>query len=160
MDDRSWLHPDVEVAPSPVAGLGLFATAPIPAGTVVERLGGEVIDDARLAALTPPYSSLTVAEGTHLLIDPDHPVRYGNHSCDPNLWHTDATTITTRRDIPLGAELLIDYATHTGQETWRMHCTCPSPLCRREITGTDWRSPTLRTRYSGHWSPVLLARFR
>jgi SET domain-containing protein len=35
-----WLHPDVVVAESGIAGRGLFARAPIPAGTMVSRLGG------------------------------------------------------------------------------------------------------------------------
>ena len=37
------LHPDPAVAPSPVAGDGLFATALIPAGTAVSRLGGRPV---------------------------------------------------------------------------------------------------------------------
>ncbi|MFC4117486.1 hypothetical protein [Nonomuraea zeae] len=58
--------------------------------------GGQLINDETLATLTPPYSSLTVEEGVHLLLDPAHPVRYGNHSCEPNLWHRDATTVIAR----------------------------------------------------------------
>ncbi|SET63767.1 SET domain-containing protein [Nonomuraea wenchangensis] len=37
------LHPAVEVRPSPIAGDGLFATTPLPAGTVVSRLGGRLV---------------------------------------------------------------------------------------------------------------------
>jgi SET domain-containing protein len=46
-------------------------------------------------------------------------VRYGNHSCDPNLWHADVVTITARRDIAAGEELTIDYATHPGWQITR-----------------------------------------
>lgn len=141
-------------------GTGLFAVHPITKDETVMRLGGRVIDDDTLAHLTPPYSSLTVAEGVHLLLDPGHPVRYGNHSCDPNLWHQDATTVTARRDIAPGEELTIDYATHTGVESWSMTCDCGTPACRRVVTGKDWRLPHLRAAYGTHWSPPLLQRIQ
>lgn len=122
------------------------------------RLGGRLIDDAALAALSPPYSSLTVAAGLHLLIDPDHPVRYGNHSCDPCLWHAGATTVVARSRIRPGEELTIDYATHTGSETWTMRCKCGAAACRGVVTGRDWRLPELQRAYGRHWSPPLLER--
>jgi uncharacterized protein len=153
-----WLTPKAQVRPSAIEGQGLYATAQITAGEVVMRLGGQLIDDATLARLSPPYSSLTVGNGLHLLIDPAHPVRYGNHSCDPNLWHTDATTIVARRHIKHGEELTIDYTTHTGTETWTMNCHCGSAICRGTVTGRDWRLPQLQRAYGHHWSPPLLDR--
>lgn len=141
-----WLRPRVEVRRSTIEGLGLFAQEPLGEGEVVERLGGRLIDDAALSALTPPYSSLTVDDGRHLLIDPASPVRYGNHSCDPNLWHADATTVVARRAIAADEELTIDYATHTGVEAWEMVCRCGAPGCRGLVTGADWRRPERRRR--------------
>jgi SET domain-containing protein len=156
----SWLTSKAAPGPSPIEGTGLFARAPIRAGEVVIRLDGREIDDATLAGLTPPYSSLTIAEGRHLLIDPAHPVRYGNHSCDPNLWHEDAVTIVARRDVAPGEELTIDYATHTGVEDWVMACRCGRPGCRGRVTGRDWRLPSLRAAYGDHWTPPLRARIK
>ncbi|WP_336206994.1 SET domain-containing protein [Nonomuraea sp. LPB2021202275-12-8] len=154
------LTPSARVGSSSIQGAGLFATARIDQGDEVMRFGGQLIDDRTLASLTPPYSSLTVEAGLHLLLDPAHPVRYGNHSCDPNLWHADATTAIARRDIDRGEELTIDYATHTGIEAWSMTCLCGSPLCRGTVTGDDWRLPRLREAYGDHWSPPLLHRIR
>jgi hypothetical protein len=153
-----WLTQHAQVGPSPIEGKGLFATTEVHEGELVMRLGGELIDDGKLATLTPPYSSLTVDHGLHLRLDPSHPARYGNHSCDPNLWHADAVTVIARRDIAPGEELTIDYATHTGIETWTMPCRCGSPLCRRTVTGRDWRLPQLQRAYGQHWSPPLLER--
>lgn len=155
---HSHLTPSARPRHSPIHGTGLFAVAPIRRGEIVMRLGGRLIDDDELARLTPPYSSLTVEEGVHLLLDPRHPVRYGNHSCDPSLWHQDATTVIARRDISPGEELTIDYATHTGVESWTMPCHCGAPLCRRMVTGRDWRLPRLQAAYGIHWTPPLLAR--
>lgn len=152
-----WLSPAAEVRVSPIEGHGLFAVRDIPAGEPVMRLGGQIIDDAALASLTPPYSSLCVGEGAHILIDPAHPVRYGNHCCDPNLWHEDATTVVARRPISEGEELTIDYATHTISPQWSMHCRCGSSQCRGTVSGEDWRQPDLQARYGSHWTPPLLA---
>lgn len=157
---RSQLSPSAQPRPSSIEGTGLFAVEPIRTGEVVLRLGGRVIGDAELAAQTPPYSSLTVAEGEHLLLDLAHPARYGNHSCEPNLWHEDAVTLIARRDIPAGEELTIDYATHTGVETWSMPCACGARACRGRVTGADWRLPGLQQAYGEHWTPPLLERIK
>lgn len=158
--DRCWLTPKADVRPSAIEGRGLFATTPIITDEVVMQLGGQLIDDTTLAGLSPPYSSLTVASGLHLLIDPAHPVRFGNHSCDPSLWHRDATTIVARRQIKPGEEMTIDYATHTGIQTWTMTCRCGSTICRGTVTGQDWQLPQLQRAYSHHWSPPLLERIK
>jgi hypothetical protein len=155
-----WLSPKVEIRASSIQGLGLFATAPIVANEVVVRLGGAVIDDAALASLTAPYSSVVLDDNAHLLIDPAHPVRYGNHGCDPNLWMEGTLAVAARRLIVDGEELTIDYATQTGTEAWRMPCRCGAPICRGEITGADWRLPHLQAAYGDHWTPLLLRRMR
>jgi hypothetical protein len=155
---QCWLTPSASARASAIEGLGLFVAEPIAAGDVVIRLGGRVIDGVALAALQPPYSSVVLDEGVHLLIDPAHPVRYGNHGCDPNLWHLDAVTVAARRDIAAGEELTIDYATHTGMEDWSMACLCGRPNCRGRVTGADWRRADLRAAYGDHWTPVLLRR--
>ena len=89
-----WLHPDVVVRPSPIAGRGLFARAAIPAGTVVSRLGGRLVPEAelrRLIATTDGYvDTIAVTEELHLVLPPRRDRRrdngYGNHGCAPNLW--------------------------------------------------------------------------
>jgi hypothetical protein len=151
----SWLSPKLVVGPSPIEGSGLFARETIAAGEIVVRIGGEPIDEARLRSLTPPYSSVTLGEDRHLLVDPTDPVRFGNHGCDPNLWHLDAVTIAARRSIEAGEEALIDYATHTALEDWSMVCRCGSALCRGRVSGADWRHPDLQRAYAGHWTPAL-----
>jgi hypothetical protein len=153
-----WLTPKAEVRGSPNEGWGHFAVTAIAAQEVVMRLGGDVIDDVALAALTPPYSSVALDENAHLLIDPAHPVRYGNHGCDPNLWMEGALAVVARRAIAPGEELTIDYATQTGTERWRMPCRCGAPICRGEITGADWRLPHLQSAYGEHWTPMLQRR--
>jgi uncharacterized protein len=157
---HSWLDPRVQVRPSPISGRGLFARAPIAAGEIVERWGGIRITDAelaRIAATLPRYNSAAIGEGINLLLALDDPIGFGNHSCDPNLWMHDATTVVARRAIARDEELTIDYATHTVTPSWQMEveCRCGSPLCRHIITGNDWQRPELQERYRGHFSPFI-----
>jgi hypothetical protein len=87
-----WLHVDLEVWPSPIAGEGLVAQACVPAGTTVSRLDGrlatwdELRDLFALAAQQPdrPYTdTITVTNEMHLVLSPGSPNGKGNHSCDP-----------------------------------------------------------------------------
>lgn len=164
-----WLHADLEVRPSPIAGLGLFATAPIPADVVVSRLGGRLVSAAELhhlfatAAGDPrrPYlNTIAVTETEHLVLAPHCPNGYGNHSCDPNLWWVSAYELATRRAVAADEEVTNDYATSTGEGEFTMTCSCQTAHCRGTITGHDWRRPDLHRRYAEHWVPVLLSRIR
>ena len=168
-DPACWLHPDVEVGPSSIAQLGLFARAAFAPGVIVARLGGRLVTGRQLhqiftdAAQRPdhPYvDTIAVGEDLHLVLPPGQPNHYGNHSCDPNLWWTDAYTLVARRPIVAGEEVTSDYAASTGFPEFAMACSCGSSLCRGVITGEDWRRPELQARYGDHWSPALLGRIR
>lgn len=155
-----WLHPAVTVRASRIEGRGLIATADLAEGTVVARLGGRLVDAAemrRLVADAGAYvDTITVLADGHLVLPPRQPVGFGNHSCDPTLWHSDAYTLTARRDIATGDEVTVDYATQTADPGFVMTCRCGSGLCRGTVTGEDWRRPDLQERYVGHWVPALL----
>ena len=116
-------YAEVEVRASDVAGHGLFAVSPIPAGTEVLRPGGPVHEQGLL-----------------------------NHACDPNLgWAGEA--LVTLRDIAADEELLVDYAMSTVDPAYYLRCHCASYRCRQMVEGTDWRIPQLQRRYAGHWAP-------
>lgn len=155
---RCWLDLRVVARSSAIEGLGLFATAPIAKGEVVGILGGRVIDDAelrRIAQVRPKYSSLAIAEDTNLLLEDDETIARGNHSCDPNIWMRDGSTLEARRDIATGEEITLDYALQTANADWEMPCECGSSLCRKLVRGDDWKRPELQDRYRGHFSPFL-----
>lgn len=89
-------------------------------------------------------------------------VYYINHSCDPNIWLQDAATLVARRDIPAGEEITADYILWEADENYiaKWDCQCGSSLCRKKITGKDWRLPELQERYKGHFSPLLNKRIK
>ena len=159
----------MQIGPSPIAHLGLFARADIPPDAIISRLGGRLVTGRELrqifaeAAQRPDYpyvDTIAVGEDLNLVLPNGQPNHYGNHSCDPNLWWADAYTLVARRPIGAGEELTSDYATSTGVASFSMTCACGSSLCRGVITGEDWHRPDLQARYGDHWIPVLLARIR
>lgn len=162
---RSWIDPRIEIRSSPIDRLGLFTDARIRVGERVIGWGGQLVTDddvvllqAAYEATGAEYSCAAVDEGLNVVQRPDDPLRYGNHSCDPNLWMVDAITEAARRDLAKGEEITIDYATVSVGASWRMECRCGSRLCRGAVTGEDWRRPELRERYRDHFLPFINAR--
>ena len=146
------------VADSAIDARGLFATAALPAGTVVARLRGTEVDDQdlrRLIATASAYvDSIALDADRNLVLAPGQPIHYGNHSCEPTLWHGDALTLVTRRAVAAGEELTVDYATQTDHAEFRMACQCGAPRCRGTVTGEDWRDPTWQAVYRDHVVPA------
>jgi hypothetical protein len=159
---QAWLDPRLVVAPSPIHGLGLFASGRIRSGEVVMVLGGETVSDIDvrdLIARGERYDGIVLDEDVNLLIKPrDWPGIRGNHSCDPNLWLTPPVDIAAKRDIEAGEEVDTDYGTYTMASDWQMVCLCGSTLCRGTVSGDDWQRPELQDRYSGHFAYPITRR--
>ncbi len=116
------------LAPSPIHGIGLFAAAPISAGTPVWRLDepfDQVIDEASLVALDT-VAQLQVQRYAYL--DPRRQVRvlccddarFFNHDDDANCRDdpTSGGTVTVAvRDVAEGEELTWDYS-EQGSDAW------------------------------------------
>ena len=149
-----WLHPDVVVAGSVIDGRGLFARADLPAGTVVARLRGAELTDEQLRHLfasAPSYvDTIALDADRNLVLAPGQDLHYGNHSCDPTLWHGDALTLVTRRAVAAGEELTVDYATQTDHPDFAMQCGCGSARCRGTVTGDDLPTRQIGTGQRDH----------
>ncbi len=122
--------------------MGLFATAPITAGTIVSIVDGAVLTGAELAAFIATENrqgryvdTIALGPDRHLVLPPDTPNGKGNHSCEPNLGWVDAVTLVACRDIAAGEELTNDYATRTADPDFIMTCHCGAPTCRGVVTG-------------------------
>jgi len=57
-----------------------------------------------------------------------------NHSCDPNTVFV-GLNLVARRNIRVGEELTVDYATFYDRHMTPFDCTCGSPRCRGSIVG-------------------------
>jgi uncharacterized protein len=159
---QCWLHPSISIRRSLLGGCGWFARSALHDREAVATFGGRVVSDAELAVLFDESATyvdtITIAEGRNLVLPPGTSLHYGNHSCDPNTWWSDAVTLVARRPIRADEEITTDYAMATADPAWRMDCSCASPLCRGVITGGDWQRPELQRRYGRHWVPELLRR--
>lgn len=162
-----WVDERLVVRNSPIEGHGLFVNDVVSAGTVVIRLGGRLVNSTELEALitgadadpaAPYVDTITFEEDAHLVLPPETIVHYGNHSCDPTLWHVGPRLLATRRDLRSGEEATIDYGTQSGAKGFVMACRCRSEQCRGQILSEDWRLPELQERYRGHWVPALQQR--
>lgn len=163
-----WVSDNAHVAHSGIEGRGLVAIRPIGAGEIVARLGGKLVKaadfDLVISAISadPQVSfvdSISIDDGTKLVLPPGSRVHFVNHRCDPNVWYVHPYEFVARHDINCGEEVTIDYATLSSvHDDYAMLCTCQSEMCRTVVTNDDWQLPELQSRYGDHWVPGLLRR--
>jgi SET domain-containing protein len=141
--------PPFEIRPSPMHGVGAFATRAIAAGTRLIEYAGQRLTPAEADARYPDlpgerHHTFLFAIDDDVVIDAGvdgNDARFINHSCDPNcdaviddgrIW------IETIRDVSPGEELAYDYAfqlaeRHTPAAKRRYPCNCGSANCRRTM---------------------------
>jgi uncharacterized protein len=134
------LEEQLLLAPSPIHGMGCFATRAIPEDAVIMEYAGELIDldtaVRRNDPTQPDHSEyiLELSEEWYLDgRDSQHISRYVNHSCEPNCYlqiEGMKAFILARRDIAVGEELLYDYL---FDEDVREPCRCGALTCRGYI---------------------------
>ena len=94
------LHPNLYVGPSPIHGLGLFASRPIEMDELIGRI------------LTRPATE----DGPHVLwlddqraVEVTNDLRFINHHPEPNACYYDDGTVLALRTIQAGEEITHDY---------------------------------------------------
>jgi SET domain-containing protein len=149
---------DVEVKPSPIQGLGVFASRRVAAGQRIRRV--------KIVREVTPASPIREDAGERIehcgypdgkILLWDFPDRHVNHSCDPNayeLYEEDAIHIVARREIEAGDEITFDYNINTaGGNSWPCHCG--APRCRGESIGDFFSLPEEQQReylpYLAEW---------
>jgi uncharacterized protein len=136
------IHPHTELRfVAPTIGWGVFATQPIPRGTITWAL--DVLDqrftDAQIAAM-PSYAQQQLETYSYLdrqglnVLCWDH-ARFVNHSCAANMLSVGYEFEIAVRDIAAGEELTDDYGTLNPTEPFR--CLCGARDCRGQVLPTD-----------------------
>lgn len=117
----------VEVKPSGIEGLGLFACRAFDPGEQIHRINAvrEITAEAPLREdMGERFDHCDYPDGKVVLIG--FPSRHLNHSCDPNAYlryETDACYVLARRRIGPGEEVTIDYSVNiSGGTAWPCHC--------------------------------------
>lgn len=132
------MHPHTELRlVSPEVGMGVFATAFIPKGTIVYSADPLEITISRKnplienPALNPYIKKYGyVDQKGRYIISWDH-AKYVNHSCSPNTISTGYGFEIAIRDIQPGDEITDDYGLLNIESP--MSCCCQSPGCRGTI---------------------------
>ncbi len=124
----------VDVRASAIDGQGAFAAEAIPARRKIGEIRGEAIsvDEARIRA-TRSERIMIVELSPRRAIDftrSADPMRYTNHSCDPNARldiRNGRVEFYALRDIARGEEITVNYGEthHEG----RLRCRCGAPNC-------------------------------
>ena len=66
-----------------------------------------------------------------------------NHSCNGNVGFVARDNFITICDVAAGEELSLDFGIGFSYPEFRLNCLCGSPNCRRLVTGSDWRDPSV-----------------
>jgi hypothetical protein len=136
------IHPDTRVAEVDARiGVGVFATATIPRGTIVwcQDRFDRVFTRDEVAVLDAPhrrilerYAHLDARANFILCWDAG---RLVNHHCDPSIRGLGANVMLAIRDIAPGEEITCDYAECNIDPA--LECRCGAPACRGRIHGRD-----------------------
>jgi SET domain-containing protein len=156
-----WFDRRIVMRASPIHGIGVFATHAIRAGERLIWVSGGIVyssEDWRTGKvqLAPEqYNEAQIGDDL-FLATPKTLYYYVNHSCGPNMLNN-----TAWRDIEAGEEITTDYAYCEASPNYRLEpCRCGSPMCRRHVTGDDWKLPELQQRYRGHFTPHIERRIQ
>lgn len=159
----SFLVPTAVVRDAGAKGLGVYASAPIPAGTTVAAFGGTVLDRESFAALDEGRRVHSIQVDDDLfMVGPaqPEPADMFNHSCEPNCGLVGNVLLVAMTDVPAGQELCFDYAMCDSDDYDEFVCSCGTPSCRGLVTGADWMRPDLQARYAGWFSSFLARKIR
>jgi len=135
---------DVEVRPSRIEGLGIFAARAFRAGERIRRVNvlREVTPEQPIREeLGERVDHCSYPNGKVVLLG--FPDRHANHSCDPNayeLFEGTVSYIVARRDLALGEEITVDYNINIANGT-AQSCRCGTARCRGLIVGDFFRLP-------------------
>jgi hypothetical protein len=156
---QSWIHPNIEIKVSELGGKGMFATSPIGLGEKVLVWGSVYVNKQEAQGAVQDGKLVLQWDEDLFSVEErgEEEAYFINHSCDPNVWMSDAFTLIARRDVFVGEELVADYALWEAREDYvsSWDCNCGAKNCRSKVKGADWMLPELQISYAGHFSPLL-----
>ncbi len=151
-----WFDWRLVMRPSPIHGIGTFATHAIRAGERLIWVSGGIVYTSedwrtgRVQLAPEQYNEGQIGDDL-FIATPKSLGYYVNHSCDPNM-----LDFTAWRDIAAGEEITTDFAYCTAAPNYCLEpCNCGSSVCRGRVTGNDWKLPVLQQRYRGYFTPHI-----
>ncbi|MBW4638831.1 MAG: SET domain-containing protein [Gloeocapsa sp. UFS-A4-WI-NPMV-4B04] len=113
-------------------GKGLFSKIDIRKEENIFNFTGKLITFKQTLEATDNFGD-PLQIGKDLYINLEEPMRFINHSCNPNTGIINDVTLIALRDIQAGEELYFDYSTSIDEDYWVMQCMCGEANCRKTI---------------------------
>lgn len=123
----------IYIGKSGIHGNGIFAKKNIKRGEIICVLKGEIVVFEVKNEKDSEYGPNWVGIGKNLWIDPLPPIRYINHSCNPNTGIKGRVVIVALKNIKKGEEFFLDYSIVDEDKFWQMKCSCGAKNCRKII---------------------------
>lgn len=155
---KSIISNKVEIRSSEIDKKGMYAREDISKGEIVYIKGGHILTREELFSSSVINSYLPISDdffiGAVSSEEEAYVKLYNNHSCDPNCGMHGEITFIAIKDIKTGEELTVDYA-FIDNEDYSFECHCGSPICRRTITGFDWKIKELQDKHYPYFAQYL-----
>lgn len=157
---KSWRSSKMKIGSSLINGQGNVACEDIKAHEILAVRSGHIISVSQALELVPSMGYVFLQLSEDLALSPltfeEIPVIccFWNHSCEANVGIRGDVCFVAMRDIKAGDELTIDYATIAAHPL-DISCTCKSPICRKHISGNDWKIPSVQKQYRGFFSTYV-----
>lgn len=119
-------------------GSGIFASADVARGKVIDKIAGRVVHHRVLWKRRGSFAANCIRFGPNTYLDPRSDTgRYLNHSCEPNAGIRKVNQqlfLFAAKRIAKGTEIVVDYSTTIGDDDiWTMRCNCGHESCRKTI---------------------------
>lgn len=131
-------------------GSGVFTTVDIPANVPIIEITGQIYIYEQLP---DPNDQVVTQVGPNIYIGRSGTIDdHIAHSCNPNsLLHCvgNRAIIYSMYVIKAGNEITFDYSTSSNEslDSWKMHCKCGDPNCRKVISGFQYLEAKLQEEY-------------
>lgn len=161
---ETWINPKIEIREIQNKGKGAFAVEPIKADEIVLVWGGEYTNAQGIKEAREKGKLVLQWDDDLFSVEEsgDDMGYFINHSCDSNTWMKDAYTLVAKHEIQTGEEVTADYSLWEADPNYvsKWECLCSSPVCRKKITGNDWKLLDIQERYKEHFSPLINKRIK
>jgi hypothetical protein len=145
------------ISDSPIQGVGLFSGVHLAAGTILFEIKGERVVhqeyDPYLADKNPDWIGIGWCEW--IIMHPNHPGLYLNHSCNPNVFVNAKLQVVTFTPVKAQEELTLDYSTTELDPEWKMDCNCGEDSCRKTLRSFQFLPKQIQNRYVSFIAPVF-----
>ena len=127
-------------------GRGLFAKRAIKKGEVIFKFVGKIINFQQTLNRKDNFGD-PLQIGKDIYLNLEEPMRFINHSCNPNTGLKNDVLLIALENIQKGEEIYFDYSTSMDEDYWTMHCKCGNENCRKLIKDFRHLPPQIKQKY-------------